>query len=929
MAGEGADLATDGVRAALEMTASASTSGFFVSVKIDSPILAGVALAGALSLGAFYLSKRHSVENAIRNGLEERNENGADPEVRNIGDGSILVELYCHTDRSLLQFVDDLEAEKVKHRLQEKFCNIGFNRELVVTIRNAKEVYKKVQEIRCYPRRASDTEAPHEIKLKVVPQNLDVKKQDTSSHQFSADINMFLKQNTLSPTEGLNALLKGLEDTYNLSIQALKFEGLEIRVECVTLGSLERLWRYFLSRRLNEIAEMCILTDEVKKKLNLKNMRLTTFIKEEDYETCRRSFIERVKPSSVGKSQGAVMELREIIVKITTHNADGENLKESNQNFGADLEIGLECTTAQGLECLWTDFESGYLTETAERCLLTDEVTENPQMKDVKVKTVIKDGEYFACRKSFFEPTKPTKGVASPGNVTESHEMSVKITSHNVDAVKKEKLNQYFQQEVKNYNAFFQTEGLADFLGRFRNKCNVRIKEVGLGSLEIRVECPTLESLENLKSDYCSGYLDEMAEKCMLTDDVRQKLNLKDVSLKVVIRQEDYDRCRKSFLGPVRQSSEVINPENIPSYHTDYSKSQAKGNGLKEAEQGAEANFTITTRDSEGKPFYSKQEHVTVTIRSRTGKEEVKTIDLKDGNYTVYYKPKSAGRHDVTIVINGWPLTGSPWRVNVKPYQYKVVKSCGSSGNGEGEFHLPRSIAKNEKTGEIIVADTLNGRLQVFDENLKYLRTIGGETGLPTGAALKIHEPGSVAVARNGDTIVIDNDGPSRQMLLITDDGQFIQKFTKHVITPRTVFVTNDDGHVIVCNDVDGKIKVLSSDGAQLLQSFSVPPEKFFVLYSTADCVKVFNKEGLFLFNIGSKGSGEGQFLCPCGLVVDAFDNLIVCDNGNRRLQMFTLDGEFLCSFDQENRKPWAITVCKNGDLLVTDTLHNCVLILR
>ena len=150
---------------------------------------------------------------------------------------------------------------------------------------------------------------------------------------------------------------------------------------------------------------------------------------------------------------GAVMELREIIVKITTHNADGENLKESNQNFGADvlmflncntfsptkgmghflkhiedaynlrtkalgfscLEIGLECATAKGLECLWTDFESGYLNETAERCLLTDEVTENPQMKDVRVKTVIKDGEYFACRKSFFEPTKPTKGVASPG----------------------------------------------------------------------------------------------------------------------------------------------------------------------------------------------------------------------------------------------------------------------------------------------------------------------------------------------------------------------------------------------------------------------------------------------------------------------------------------------------------------------------------
>ena len=148
MAGEGANLAVDGARAALEMTASATTSGFFISLKIDSPILAGVVVAGTMSLGAFCLYKRFYVEDAIRNALEERNENGADPEVRNIKDGSILVELYCHTDRSLLQFVDDLEAEKVKHRLQEEFCNIGFNRELVVTIRNAKEVYRKVQEIR-------------------------------------------------------------------------------------------------------------------------------------------------------------------------------------------------------------------------------------------------------------------------------------------------------------------------------------------------------------------------------------------------------------------------------------------------------------------------------------------------------------------------------------------------------------------------------------------------------------------------------------------------------------------------------------------------------------------------------------------------------------------------------------------------------------
>ena len=382
--------------------------------------------------------------------------------------------------------------------------------------------------------------------------------------------------------------------------------------------------------------------------------------------------------------------------------------------------------------------------------------------------------------------------------------------------------------------------------------------------------------------------------------------------------------------------------ENIVSYNTDHSKSQAEGKGLKEAEQGAEANFTITTRDSEGKQFYSEREQVNVTISSPTREVEVQITDCKDGNYAVHYKPKSVGRHDVAIDLNGWPLTGSPWRVNVKPHQYKVVKSCGKR---EGEFDGPFSIAKNEKTRDIAVADYGNKRVQVFDENLKYLGTIGGGTGSQTGAAVEIDRAISVAFLRNGDMIVIhhhDHEVDKRKMSVITDGGQFIEQFSEHLINPLSVFVkTDDDGHVIVCDLGDSNIKVLSSDGAELLQSFSaldsyiIPGcvfyhhDMFFVSYSFAHCVKVFSKEGVFLYNIGSGGSGEGQFTRPRGLVVDAFDNLIVCDSENHRLQMFTLDGKFLASFGQEIHVPWAATVCKNGDLLVTDAEKHSVLVFR
>ena len=136
-------------RAALDVSFSATTTGVSVTLKIDNVVLAGIVSVGALSLGAYYLANRRPVENAIRNGLERRNEAGVvDPEVRNIEEGSIRVELHCQTEHSLIQFVKDFESRDVKRRLEKEFKRIGFSSELLVTMENANEVNKKVEVIR-------------------------------------------------------------------------------------------------------------------------------------------------------------------------------------------------------------------------------------------------------------------------------------------------------------------------------------------------------------------------------------------------------------------------------------------------------------------------------------------------------------------------------------------------------------------------------------------------------------------------------------------------------------------------------------------------------------------------------------------------------------------------------------------------------------
>ena len=140
-------MADESVRAAFDF--AFSTSNFSISLKIDSPILAGVISVGALSLGAFYLANKLSSERAIRNALEARNEaGGVDPQVRNIEQGSILVDLHCHSEKSFLEFVEDFKNEKVKNRLEKEFTKLGFQENLYVTIRNIDEVNRKVTEIR-------------------------------------------------------------------------------------------------------------------------------------------------------------------------------------------------------------------------------------------------------------------------------------------------------------------------------------------------------------------------------------------------------------------------------------------------------------------------------------------------------------------------------------------------------------------------------------------------------------------------------------------------------------------------------------------------------------------------------------------------------------------------------------------------------------
>jgi len=365
--------------------------------------------------------------------------------------------------------------------------------------------------------------------------------------------------------------------------------------------------------------------------------------------------------------------------------------------------------------------------------------------------------------------------------------------------------------------------------------------------------------------------------------------------------------------------------------HTDPSQSVAEGEGLREAELGAEVNFSVTTRNSDGIQSYNDQDQVSVKVCSPANQnEEMDSQDFEDGNYTVHYRPKSVGLHDISVKVNGKPLTGSPWSVPVTPHQYKHVRSLRPGGKRREKFNDLLSVAVSESTGNIAIADDDDKRVYLFDSEEKYLRTIGDKWT----STKKINQPRSVAFTASGEVIVINGEtSENYKMYVFTEGGQFVKQIRRYLSDPSTVSVAND-GNLIACDWDNKKVTVLSPDGTELVRSFRAPDcvelpsfafyhkDRFFVSYQGAHCINVFNKEGVFLYQIGSEGSGDGQFRHPSGIIIDKFNNLIVCDCGNDRLQVFALDGKFLNSV-KEVEAPFAIAVTKDGDLLVC--AYDCV----
>ncbi|XP_068717330.1 ankyrin-1-like [Montipora capricornis] len=138
--------------------------------------------------------------------------------------------------------------------------------------------------------------------------------------------------------------------------------------------------------------------------------------------------------------------------------------------------------------------------------------------------------------------------------------MKIVISAQDLEGEKLEDFCEMLTAQVKFLEKYHHystntANGVAKLIDHLEQAFQLLLRTVDVSSLVIIVDCQTLKGLDHLWNDYLSGHLNTMAEQCLVTDEMKQKLGLETISLKTTIDKENYLICRK-FLTQIPGEAE-------------------------------------------------------------------------------------------------------------------------------------------------------------------------------------------------------------------------------------------------------------------------------------------------------------------------------------------------------------------------------------
>lgn len=221
----------------------------------------------------------------------------------------------------------------------------------------------------------------------------------------------------------------------------------------------------------------------------------------------------------------------------------------------------------------------------------------------------------------------------------------------------------------------------------------------------------------------------------------------------------------------------------------------------------------------------------------------------------------------------------------------------GEYGTGHGQFSEPSGVAVNAN-GDILVADTNNHRIQVFDYN-GTLKFEFGENGKEKGQLLY---PNRVAVCPVTGQIVITERSPTHQIQIFTSKGEFVNKFGSNVLQHPRGLTVDWQGRILVVECKVMRVLIFNAVG-DVLERFNCKEnlefpnsiatnnrDEIFISDNRLHCVVVFTYKGDILRHIG----GANITNYPIGVGINRMGDVVISDNHNNfNVTVFSQNGDF------------------------------------
>lgn len=263
--------------------------------------------------------------------------------------------------------------------------------------------------------------------------------------------------------------------------------------------------------------------------------------------------------------------------------------------------------------------------------------------------------------------------------------------------------------------------------------------------------------------------------------------------------------------------------------------------------------------------------------------------------------------------------------------------TTGKRGSKCGDFRYPRHVAVT-LDGDIIVADTGNNRVQIFNA-FGVFKTEMGSHGKENG---RFNEPSSVTELPNGDIGVADKN--NKRIQVFAPEGKFKYAFTT---VDHPYSIDCDRAFNIIVGTTAGTIEVYRR-GGKLLHRFDIggrrktpiricanDKEEVVICDSDNNLIKFYSYEGKPLYKFHLQASGEGLAVIASGICLNPLGQILVVDSLNHTVNLYSERGTLLqqvvCPVDGTGAMQ-SCCIGPEGHLIVTEcsiTAEHCLKVFR